>query len=610
MKPERITAFSLFSIVLFASLAWGQWKPEVVRQLNGSAAQIKLPGKIQIVTESWNRVVAIPYIVYMPEKDRVLMLVLCDDKLHPMILWSDDHGATWTQPKHLHSDSSGKPDAGSGDAVGLTYLGNGGAVLATGGGLHLWFSNDYGETWGDKTPLPPGPNGEPFYVWDRFFVDSDPSTGRVVRLVETGFTQSEDQDGWSDQGLIRFSPDEGRTWSEAIPVPEWRGICEVVLTRAKNGDLVAACRSDGPRKYQKILGDHASGLGVSISKDNGHTWSKVNLLYNWGRHHPSPVVLANGDIVMSYVVRVGYHRTPEDYPQYGIEAVVSHDNGQTWDLDHRYILTTWKATRSGPNAWFQSSQATSTVLLPDGSLLTAFGTGYRAIASPKARFGEPRDVALVLWKVNTGPVNADKTISNASFDSDLRNKFDPDPQLTKRFPVGRRNIALPEMGARVRASASDEDPSFILYDPYLRKSLTLQTVPAWVEITWPKAHQIEEIRIDPGMPDFSRSVSTECVPLDYRLQYQKDGQWIDLVPPVTGAKLYKDFDPQEGFFSDQEDEFSYVHKFAPLSVGAIRMYITRTSDMGKRGADRRLVPEAKRETILRLVEVFEAKPAR
>ncbi len=48
----------------------------------------RLPAQFQIVTESWNRVVAVPYIIYMPEKDRLLMLVNCDYPHHAEVLFS------------------------------------------------------------------------------------------------------------------------------------------------------------------------------------------------------------------------------------------------------------------------------------------------------------------------------------------------------------------------------------------------------------------------------------------------------------------------------------------------------------------------------------------
>ena len=123
--------------------------------------------------------------------------------------------------------------------------------------------------------------------------------------------------------------------------------------------------------------DNFAGLGTSVSHDNGRTWSALNLLYDSGRHHPSFVVLPSGDILMAYIVRCGYPVDPEGFPQFGIEAVLSHDHGQTWDMAHRFILDRWSGTRIAEDDWWSAPQSTSTLLLPDGWLLTAYGTGYR-----------------------------------------------------------------------------------------------------------------------------------------------------------------------------------------------------------------------------------------
>ena len=151
---------------------------------------------------------------------------------------------------------------------------------------------------------------------------------------------------------------------------------------------------------------------------------------------------------MTYVVRKGYIDSPDGFPQFGIEAVVSHDQGQTWDLDHRYLLNTWVGNRKGsnqnqpgPQAWWAISQATSTVLLPNGAILTAFGTGYRS--QPNAQgMSAPRDVGLIQWRLNEKPVTQDRRIRDAAPDSDLRNWFDPLTgapvmQTPKRIQSGR-----------------------------------------------------------------------------------------------------------------------------------------------------------------------------
>jgi hypothetical protein len=112
------------------------------------------------------------------------------------------------------------------------------------------------------------------------------------------------------------------------------------------------------------------------------------------------VRMPGGEIVMTYVVRLGYPRDENGFPQFGIEAIVSRDHGESWDLPHRYVLARWSGNRQGGNEWWPSSQATSTVLLPDGSLLTAFGTGYRSQPNAQGQ-SAPRDVGLIRWR--TGP---------------------------------------------------------------------------------------------------------------------------------------------------------------------------------------------------------------
>ena len=116
---RRITrALLLVTAILgITTLSRAEWKAQTVRQLNGRATEIKLPAKHQIVTESWNRFVESPYLVYMPEKGRVLMLVGCDYPHQAMVLWSDDRGATWSPPKYVHTDAAGKPDTKAAKAL-------------------------------------------------------------------------------------------------------------------------------------------------------------------------------------------------------------------------------------------------------------------------------------------------------------------------------------------------------------------------------------------------------------------------------------------------------------------------------------------------------------
>ena len=414
------------------------WKTHEIQQLNGQAERIKLPAKFQIATENWtgrwkeewNQVAVVPYIVYIPEKDRIIMMASCGNPHQAVILTSDDRGTTWSEPRYMHTDETGKSDTGFG--MGFTYMGRGKAFFYTSdyedGTTTQWITDDYEQTWSKGlSPLP-----SKIWPWDPGMVDIDPTTGEMMRVWGTANGEGDIIPGEEDspvrksQAYLLSSTDDGRTWSDLLKVPQWAGANEVALIRAKNGDMVAACRTDIPDKFESQL-DHGCGMGVSISTDEGRTWSKVKMLYEWGRHHPSMVLLPSGDIVMTYVARKGYVDTPKGYPQYGVEAILSHDNGRTWDLDHKYIFATWAGNRTDAMwSWIRSSQQTSSVLLPDGSILTAFGTGYRGDAlKGKEQNFNPRDVGLVNWRVNDEGLNDDTTIANAPFDSDLRNRFVP-----------------------------------------------------------------------------------------------------------------------------------------------------------------------------------------
>lgn len=395
------------TVTITTPVCHGQWKPTKILQMDGDTVGAEWPAEQQIVTESWNRVAAVPYIVYMPEKDRVLMLVNCDYKLshQPMTIISDDHGATWSGPRPVSKDP--EVNGAIGLAKCLTYLGKGKLIFS---GNERWFSSDYGETWQGPVAIPLATNGQRWGQWDPYLVDRNPTTGAATRVMEAGCNS--ENGGWDaptgyDQGHIRFSMDEGRTWGPNIMVPQWYAISEIALLRAQNGNIVAGCRTAMTREYLGNI-DHYDGLGVSISKDDGTTWSPVDRLYGCGRMHPCMVVMPNGNIVMSYVVRRGYPRDENDFPQFGIEAIVSRDNGESWDIPHRYVLAKWSGNRKGRKEWYASCQGTSTVLLPDGSLLTAYGTGYRSQTDKNGRNPSPRDIGLVHWKLE-GAVSSVKT---------------------------------------------------------------------------------------------------------------------------------------------------------------------------------------------------------
>ncbi len=371
----------------------------------------------------WNNDdVQMPYLIHIPEENRLIMELLTftdiiDNKLvndRTVMIDSYDNGLSW-------SDRINFPDKKQ--FLGLTNAGNG--ILYTFNGIPFFFgmdskyqlykSTDNGVNWtpaGNNSTHLPG-DTIPAYTWDPLLVDDNSGNQKLAQVGYVPNNGKLGETGYYSQPYIRFSTDEARTWSTPTKITEWKGVNEVNLIVANNGDWIAACRLDSDMSHhQGHEGnfDNYSGLAISISSDQGKSWSPLSKLFDYGRHHPCMILLDdNQTILMTYAVRVGgclgasddFNNSPDNYPYYGIEAIVSHDNGRNWDIDNRYILSKWKGNKSinEPNYYFRSSQSTSTVQLPDGTLLTAYGTGrYRTGNSGKSDWF--MDIDLLKWKMS------------------------------------------------------------------------------------------------------------------------------------------------------------------------------------------------------------------
>ena len=410
------------------------WQEQPIIKLNGENDTTVLEGKMRILSENWNAVAAVPSIVYMPEKKRLLLLITaCGYPERSMMMESDDFGETWTKP-HFTKNREGRPEVNHG--IGMRYFGNGKLMFYY--GFNRAVSEDYGKTWEIINKLEPTPDGHPWNFWDPPLLVRARNTvpyGDSTTLYETGcHTEERLSDdglhsfGYHSQAYLRSSEDEGLTWSEAIKVPQWDYVNEVYLALAPNGDLVAACRTDNRTWWL----DHVSGLVTCVSSDRGKTWSEPFVVFETGRHHPSIVNLPDGRMVMTYVVRMGYPDDENGFPRFGIEAVVSNDNGKTWDIDGRYILATFTGVTKGSDTFICATQSTSSVLLPDGRIFTTFGTGHRSHlhhenekCNDLRRHGY-RDVGIVTWnplpKTNETPfIPKEITLSLPTKENNPRN---------------------------------------------------------------------------------------------------------------------------------------------------------------------------------------------
>lgn len=372
------------------------WQNHSIIQYRDHDSWREIPAYLYFIGGEWKyNNSQMPYLVYMPERNQILLAASVDKpEINAMAVFSSDMGRTWTKPQWIHTDESGNPNLGA--ATQLTYLGNGKLIIGT--ESQYWISRDFGKSWDMHSNVPKGSKGQVLYQWDPMLVSVDKGN-KTVQLLETRYYQNGTFDtiDYFSQACVRYSNDEGKSWDSEIVVPQWQGINEVVLCRAKNNNIVAACRTDNQKEFLGKNCDQYSGLATSISTDGGQTWSELNHLYLWGRHHPHMLTMPNGDIVMTYVVRKGYDDDELGRLRFGIEAVVSRDNGKTWDIEHRYVLASNFSILKGDRDCWGSPQSTTNVLLPDGYILTAFGTGVRNTPEQDLWL---MDVALIKWKPN------------------------------------------------------------------------------------------------------------------------------------------------------------------------------------------------------------------
>ncbi|MBP3704260.1 MAG: exo-alpha-sialidase [Clostridia bacterium] len=109
----------------------------------------------------------------------------------------------------------------------------------------------------------------------------------------------------------------------------------------------------------QVGGEYIFTVFQSESKDGGKTWSKPRqLLKNDGGSPPHLFIHSSGVLVCTY----GFRGSPRGAAPFGIKAMLSTDNGRTWDVDHELWMTETTADLGYP----------STVELRDGSLLTVF----------------------------------------------------------------------------------------------------------------------------------------------------------------------------------------------------------------------------------------------
>jgi hypothetical protein len=367
------------------------WKEHFIKRGDGNGGYTCLRAEQQILPQYQGRLI-VPYGLATMDNGEVICAATAEGNANKtpragppeqtLITTSSDNGATWasyTVLDNLHA----RP-------MMLACLGQGVVTFDSGDttGQFRFFSHDYGRTWDERVTVPPAPNGLALGFEGSPLVDRD-AQGNATRIAQTGQTVEGAAPYWKINEYILWSDDGGRTWPKVDSPQAWRStetyngktydLCcgEGSLVRAANGWLVAALRTWVPVQFHDhpYFDDNLEGTSVSISKDDGATWSPLQMIFEGGRHHPTLLCMPGGDLVMVVIRRVDFRNGELVSYRRGCDAVISHDHGETWDIEHMIVLD--DVAYCNGEHWIRGECGhVSSTLLPDESILTGYCNTY------------------------------------------------------------------------------------------------------------------------------------------------------------------------------------------------------------------------------------------
>ena len=201
--------------------------------------------------------------------------------------------------------------------------------------LYMCRSENGGETWTRPEVvdwLGPGQSavGSPF--------------GRMITLANGDMLMGIQATGLPTKAYVIRSRDNGRTWIHPTLIADKLNefsICNLGDDRL----LVVARVDDGQALWQ------------TESDDGGYTWSEPYAIPGIGpqEHPPDVIKLSDGRLLMTYGRRV---------PPYGVQGIVSVDDGKTWDIANKLFLV---ADGGNRDCGYPSS-----VQRDDGTIVTVY----------------------------------------------------------------------------------------------------------------------------------------------------------------------------------------------------------------------------------------------
>ena len=297
------------------------------------------------------------------------------------LLRSADSGKTWSDPVWV---AASRPDEDLRDGF-VTALKDGTLLLS----FHIYRfesptqydpvnvkifvtrSQDGGRSWS----VPQVANTSPFPFGSPHGRIIELPSGTLLMQATVAFTQ---RPGWANlfrpegerefQSIVLRSHDGGRTWGDFSLIGNGDESSLLLLTSDK---LLAAVRG-GP------VPGGARSVSIHESLDSGRTWRNLGPVTEPGELPGNLLLLRDGRILLCY----GDRRAPF----FGAQAMISRDDGRTWDRENRFQLV-WDAPNTDcgyPNS----------VELPDGRIFTAYYQVDDLADSPASA-----KVKAVIWTV-------------------------------------------------------------------------------------------------------------------------------------------------------------------------------------------------------------------
>ena len=323
LKPEEVYEFRALPAERIAVAPPPAGKPYLIRMDNG-----------ELLTAYTRN-----YVADLPRAQKM--------EFYTEIRWSGDDGATWSEPVRPYPPEV-VPSCKEGTLVPLAS----GTVMCLTHGRKgedhyltpmITLSEDFGRTWCRPWKLDVSamfPTGHA--LSNRSHI---PRADGSVILFFTDFSV-QPIETWAC-----ISRDQGRTHDECWLVGPHIG--DQSFVQLPSGRQLAAVRIYGEDVADKSTlaygydPDRATGLArgeahdyiaITESDDDGRTWSAYRPLTRYGEGPSQLLVLDNGWVLLTHGVR--------SYPM-GAQAIISRDEGATWDLEHRYMLASHGAPYCG-----------------------------------------------------------------------------------------------------------------------------------------------------------------------------------------------------------------------------------------------------------------------